>query len=227
MALFLSRIGTFSARRAWLVIVVWSLVLIAAVAGAFGLGGKLSSSMTLDGTAAQSVIDQLEKSFPSASRGSAQMVFHKTDGAAFTDAEIAAIDRALTQTTEVVGVDGVLNPFESQAMKDAKVAQLTSSRAQLDAAPAQLAAAQAEIDSGWAQIAAAESELASGQNQVSAGSAQATASHAELMANKTALQSALAGAIGAGAPQAQIDGLSAQLQQVMGGLAQVDASLQA
>jgi RND superfamily putative drug exporter len=226
MASLLSRLGTFSARRAWLVIVVWSLVLIATVGGAFGLGGKLSSSMTLDGTAAQSVIDQLEESFPSASRGSAQMVFHKTNGVAFTQAEIAAIDKALAQTTEIVGVDGVANPFTSQATKDAKVAQLTSSRAQLDAAPAQLAAAQSEIDSGWAQIAAAEAELASGQEQVSAGSAQATSVHAELMASKTALQSALAGAIAAGAPQVQIDGLTAQLQQVVGGLVQVDASLQ-
>ena len=197
MASLLSRLGTFSARRAWLVIVVWSLVLVATVGGALGLGGKLSSSMTLDGTAAQSVIDQLEESFPAASRGSAQMVFHKTNGEAFTEAEIAAIDRALIQTTEVVGVDGVLNPFTSQAMKDAKVAQLTSSRAQLDAAPAQLTAAQAEIDAGWAQIGAAEAELASGQRQVSAGSAQATSSQAELKASKAALQNALAGAIAA------------------------------
>ena len=226
MATLLSRLGQFSARRAWLVIIVWSLVLVAAVGGALGLGGKLSSTLTLDGTPAQSVIDQLEKSFPKASRGSAQMVFHKTDGTAFTAIEISAIDAALAKTSDIIGVDGVLNPFTGQAAKDAKVAQLAASRAQLDAAPGQMASAQAEIDAGRAQIADAEAKLASGQSQVTAGETQATAAHADLSAQKTALQSALASAVAAGAPQAQIDGLNAQLQQVMGGLAQVDASLQ-
>ena len=221
MARFLYWLGNFSARRAWLVIGSWVLILGVALGAALGLGGTLSSTVTLDGTPAQSVIDQLAKSFPAASRGSAQVVFHKTDGSPFSSAETAAINQALAAATNVSGVDAVLNPFEAQAAKDQKVAELKASRAQLDAAPAELADALAQIIAGRAQITAAETQLDLGQSDVTNGRAQLASKKSELTASLGQLDAALAQAVGAGAPQAQIDALTTQRQQLRDGLAQV------
>jgi len=221
MARFLYWLGNFSARRAWLVIGSWVLILGVALGAALGLGGTLSSTVKLDGTPAQSVIDQLAKSFPAASRGSAQVVFHKTDGSSFSSAETAAINQALAAATNVSGVDAVLNPFEAQAAKDQKVAELRASRAQLDAAPAELADALAQIDAGRAQITAAETQLDLGQSDVTNGRAQLASKKSELTASLGQLDAALAQAVGAGAPQAQIDALTTQRQQLRVGLAQV------
>ena len=66
MASLLSRLGLFSARRAWLVVTAWVIVLLAMVGAVVGFGGSLSSNMTLNGTPSQTVIDELKKSFPDA-----------------------------------------------------------------------------------------------------------------------------------------------------------------
>jgi RND superfamily putative drug exporter len=187
VAQFLYRLGRFSAKRAWLVIGTWVLVLGLAVGAAMGLGGKFSSSMTLDGTAAQSVIDQLKVSFPDASRGSAQVVFHKNDGTAFTASDQAAISAALESTTTISNVSGVLNPFQAQATKDQKVAELADAQAQLAKAPAKLAEAQATIDDGWKQLAAGEAKLADSQKQLDAGIAAMGGMNAQLAASQAAI----------------------------------------
>lgn len=64
MASLLARLGLFSARRAWLVVSAWVLLLLAMVGAVVGFGGSLSSNLTLNGTPSQTVIDQLKESFP-------------------------------------------------------------------------------------------------------------------------------------------------------------------
>ena len=224
MAQFLYRLGRFSAKRAWLVIATWVLILGLAVGAALGLGGKFSSSMTLDGTPAQSVIDQLKQSFPSASRGSGQVVFHKSDGKPFTPAEKAAIAAALESTTTITNVDGVMNPFEAQAIKDKKTAELADAQAKLKNASSDMAAGQKKIDDGWAAIAAAEAKLAAGQKEVTANIRQVDTAREGLVTNEAQLNAAIAQAISGGAPAGQIQALQAQLAQVRAGIAQLDAS---
>ncbi len=215
MAQLLFRLGQFSAKRAWLIVATWVLVLGLAMGAAFGLGGKLSSSMTLNGTPAQTVIDQLKKSFPSASRGSGQVVFHTTTGEPFTASQKSAINKALESTSALASVDGVMNPFTAQAAKDAKIAELADAQKKLANAPADLAAAQAKIDDGRKQIAAAQAKLDAGQKQVTAGVAQVAAARPGLLTNKAQLEAALAQAPGNAT-------LTAQLAQVNGGLAKLD-----
>ena len=224
MAQFLYRLGRFSAKRAWLVIGAWVLVLGLAVGAAMGLGGKFSSSMTLDGTPAQSVIDQLKQSFPSASRGSGQVVFHKSDGTPFTASEKAAIAAALEATTKITNVDGVMNPFEAQAIKDQKTVELADAQAKLAKAPADMAAGQTKIDEGWAAIRAAEAKLADGQKEVTANIRQVDTAREGLVTNESQLTAAIAQAIAGGAPAQQISTLQGQLAQVRAGIAQLDAS---
>lgn len=201
----------------------WVVVFAATLAAALGLGGKFSSDMTIDGTPAQTVIDRLTTSFPQASRGSAQVLFHKTDGVAFTAEEQRAIAAALTSVTKVSGVDSVLDPFATQATKDVKTAELAAAQAQLAAAPGQFVTAQQSIDSGFGQIAAAEATLSDSQAQITAGVQQVSTSRADLEATKSQVVDAIAQAQASGYPADQIAGLTQQLQQVSGGLAELDA----
>lgn len=206
MAKLLYRLGQFSARRAWVVIVVWLLALVGVSTAALTLGGSFSANLTLSGTPAQQVIDDLKKNFPEASRGNAQIVFHAENGKPFTEEQKTAIAGQLTEAATLDGVSGVLNPFETQAAKDAAAQELADSQAKLDAAPAQFAEAQAQIDAGWAQLrqqeqaataqtqnltaaqlAARRAQLAAGQAQLAAAKAQLEASQAELDTQKAQL----------------------------------------
>ena len=76
MSILLYRLGQFSFRRPWVFITVWLLVL----AGIFALiiaGGspKISTAVTIDGTEAQNVIDELQEEFPEMSGGQGTIVF--------------------------------------------------------------------------------------------------------------------------------------------------------
>ena len=158
----------------------WIVIFGVALSAALGLGGKFSSSMTLDGTPAQAVIDQLKHSFPSASRGSGQVVFHKTDGSPFTATEKARISVALEATTKISNVDGVMNPFEAQATKDQKIADLVDAQVKVDKAPSQFASAQKQIDAGWKQLDSAETKIATSQTQLNETRSQLGGSNAQL-----------------------------------------------
>jgi len=94
LATLLYKLGLISARRAWLVLVSWIVLLVVTAGLALSLGGKLTTSISIDGVPSQEVVDQLQETFPQASRASGQIVFHKPDGK-FDQADIDAITKAL------------------------------------------------------------------------------------------------------------------------------------
>ncbi|MBC7760867.1 MAG: MMPL family transporter [Candidatus Saccharibacteria bacterium] len=209
MASLLYRLGRFSARRAWLVIVSWVVILGLAV-GAFALfGGTLTSSVSIPGTATQKVSDELAAKFPSASGGRGTVIFTTTDDSAFTDAQKTAIGDLLTRTVDLADVKAATNPFDTQAQIDdqtqqvvdgrqkiaAGTAQLDAGQAQIDAATAQAKAGQTQLDASRAQaeaagqLAAAQSTLDAQQAQIDAGTAAIAAQQTTLTASRTALAS--------------------------------------
>ena len=95
MSQLLYRLGQFATRRAWLVLVGWLTIFGIAGALAATSGGAFTTAMTIDGVPAQKTIDKLQSSFPDASRGTGQVIFHTANGKAFTEAEKAAIAKAL------------------------------------------------------------------------------------------------------------------------------------
>jgi RND superfamily putative drug exporter len=195
MASLLYRLGRFSARRAWLVIVSWVVVL-GLAGGAFALfGGTLSSAVSIPGTATQEVSDELAEKFPAASGGRGTVVFTTTDDTAFTEEQKTAIGELLAETVDLDEVKATTNPFDTQAQIDAGAQQVEDGRAQLEAGTAQLDAGQAQIDAATAQI-------ASGRAQLEAARAQAEA----------------AGQLEAALPQ-----LEAQQAQIEAGAAQIAA----
>ena len=193
MASLLYRLGRFSARRAWLVIVAW-VVILGLAGGAFALfGGTLTSAVSIPGTATQKVSDELAEKFPAASGGRGTVVFTTTDDSAFTDAQKTAIADLLTETEGLDDVKATTNPFDTQAQLDESAQKIVDGRAQI-------ADATAQLDAGQAQIDAAKAQAAAGQAQLDAARAQA-----------------------AGAPASVLARLDAQQAQIDAGTAQIDA----
>lgn len=230
MSELLYRLGKFSARRAWTVIIAWIMALGLSVGIALGAGGTFTSAMTIDGLPAQATIDKLQTTFPDASRGVGQIIVHTTDGSEFTEADRAAVAEALAAVAALDGVNETIDPFVTQA-------ELDTQRADAAAAPDKLADAQAKIDDGQkkvteglAELDAAvidiekgKTELARAQSELDAGAAELETTKTSLIGNRDQLEAAITQMEMGGAPDAQIDPYRAQLAQVMAGLEQVAA----
>ncbi len=208
MASLLYRLGRFSARKAWSVVVAW-LLLLALAAGAFAVfGGTLTSAVTIPGTATQEVSDQLAEKFPAASGGLGTVVFTTTDDSGFTDAQKAEIGKLLEKTTALESVKGTTNPFVVQGQLAEQSQQITSGRQQI-------ADGKAQLDAGQAQVDAAEAQLDAGQQQLDAARAQAEAA-GQLEAAGPQLD----------AQQAEIDAGTAQIVETQAKLDQTRIELE-
>jgi RND superfamily putative drug exporter len=214
MANLLYKLGQFSARRAWLVIVAWVLILAATSGLMLTFGGKLSTTMSLPGTPSQLVIDDLKKSFPEATNGSGEVVLHKTDGKAFTPAEKALIADLLAKVEALPSVSSAMNPFETEAELKKNRAEVLDGQAKLDSAPEELKTAQAKLDDGAAQ-------LEKSQDELNAGKIKLAAAEKDLVAKLAQVDGAIAQMKAGGAPQAQIDALLGNRAQIVAGQAEI------
>ncbi|QNO37675.1 MMPL family transporter [Protaetiibacter sp. SSC-01] len=159
MAELLYRLGRLAARRAGWVIGVWALVL-ALTAGAFAaFFGGLSNSFDIPGTASSEVIDELQERLPEYSGAAGMVVFHTDDGSQLTDAQRTAISQLAADTSDLVDVAEVVDPFDAEQQRADQLAQVEAGRAQLDEARAQLDGGQAQLDAGRAQLDAARAQL--------------------------------------------------------------------
>ena len=123
MANLLYRIGAGAARRAWLVIVSW-LVVLGIAAGAFlAFGGTLVSSFSIPGTETDRVNGLLEENLGTTG-SSASVVFHTEDGSAIDADQQAAIADALAEVGELDGVESTVDPFATVAQMQEQAAGL-------------------------------------------------------------------------------------------------------
>ncbi|MEN2740585.1 MMPL family transporter [Microbacterium sp. X-17] len=180
MANLLYRLGRFSGRRPWVVIVGWIVALGLAVGGLLAFGGTLATSFSIPGTETQRVNDQLKAAMPDLTGLSATVVFQSEDGA-FTDVQKTEIGQLLTRVGELDGIVGTTNPFTAQAQRDQQAQQLADGQAQIDAARAQLQAAAgqlpaAQLQDATAQLDARAQQLADGRTLLDAASAIRTVS---------------------------------------------------
>jgi putative drug exporter of the RND superfamily len=210
LATLLYKLGLFSARKAWQVIVAWIVLLAITTGLALSLGGKLTTSISVDGVPSQNVVDQLQTSFPDASRGSGQVVFFKESGS-FTDADRAAITAALEEVETLPEVSEAINPFTVQAeIRDGEKEILDGKK--------ELADAEKKIAEGEAELVNAEAEIADGESQIAEGLKT-------LAATKKDLESKLA-QVNAGLKQMQDAGLPASAQaELLGNKAQIEGGL--
>ncbi|RUP85161.1 MMPL family transporter, partial [Kocuria sp. HSID17590] len=139
MARLLYRLGKSAAAHAWAVILVWLAVLALAVGGVALSGVNLSNAVTIPGTETQNLADRLKAEMPEANQGTGRVVFHTTDGSAFTQAQKDGVADALKATQDVSGVASTVNPFERQQQLDDGRQQLKDGRAKLDQGEKQIA----------------------------------------------------------------------------------------
>tara|TARA_B110000093_G_scaffold141973_1_gene152942 strand:+ start:110 stop:2683 length:2574 start_codon:yes stop_codon:yes gene_type:complete len=159
MAQLLYRLGKFSAKRAFAVIAIWVLLIGTAGAGALLAGGKLGTTMTLDGIPSQDLATSLQETFPEAARASGQVVFHKADGVEFSMAEISGISNVLDSVKALIAVDDVADPFITQATLDSQRADLAAGLVAISDGKAEIKTNQASLDAGQDQLDAAKSDL--------------------------------------------------------------------
>jgi len=198
MAELLYRLGKFSARRAIAVIAIWLLLIGTAGAAALLSGGKLGTTMTLDGIPSQDLATSLQETFPEAARASGQVVFHKADGAEFSVTEVSGIADVLGNVKAMTEVDDVADPFVTQNTLDNQ---------------------RTDLAAGLVAISDAKAEIETNQTQLDAGQAQLDVARAGLEAQATALQQTLDDMVANNAPGTEQ--VKAALAQVQGGLDQV------
>lgn len=227
MSQLLYRLGQFASRRAWLVVIGWLTVFGLAGGIAATSGGVFTTAMTIDGVPSQQTIDKLQSSFPDASRGTGQVIFHTANGLPFTEDEKATIAEALDGAAGLPAVSETIDPFTAQS-------ELNDQRDELSQAPDKIAAAQAKIDKGLAKVADGRDKLAQAQKDLAAGIRELAANEKTLLAGEKELKRQEEIAL---ATQAHLEAVVAQLlalgdaapadqlAEAQGGLAQVTAGL--
>jgi RND superfamily putative drug exporter len=229
LAKLLQRLGLFSAKRAWLVVISWFLILVSAGSWAVLGMGKLSTSMAIDGVPAQTVIDELKKSFPEAARGSGSVVFHKVDGSAFTYDEKTAIAEILDHVKTMEAVADTIDPFKLAVTKAEAEAKIADGKVKVAEAKATIAENEQKVADGEAQLVSAKSKLDSAANQLKAAKAQLAAGKADYETAKANLSAAQAGVayllMTEGATGANYLAAVALVNQMTAGIAQYEAGL--
>jgi RND superfamily putative drug exporter len=225
MAEFLYRIGQFSARRAWLVIITWMLLLGAGVTAMLLSGGKLATTLSISGTPSQQIIDELRDKFPDASRGTAQVVFYSENGTKFSAAQEAAITAALDSVAAGENVYSVVNPFTTAAERASQLQELEDGAAKLAEAEQTIVEQEGKLLDAPAQIAAGRKTIAQKVSELKAGESQARAGLKTIDDQLAQVQSALEALVAAQAPVEQLAPLEASKAQLVAARAGVVAQL--
>ncbi|MEO7147404.1 MAG: MMPL family transporter, partial [Terrimesophilobacter sp.] len=116
MATLLYRLGRFSFRRPWRIIVTWFVLLIAILGAGIALGGQSQESFVIPGTESQQALDRLDAVFPQVSGASAEAVYVAPAGTQVSDyrGTIESMGRALRN---IDGINSVTTPFDRYAAK--------------------------------------------------------------------------------------------------------------
>ncbi|CAQ00491.1 MMPL family transporter [Clavibacter sepedonicus] len=173
MASVLYRLGSMAARRAWLVIVSWVVILGIGVGSFLAFAGTLGNSFDIPGTASGAVTDELAQTLPDTAGGTGTVVYRTTDGSAFTDQQKQDISALATSAGDLPGVARVVDPFAVTQQRADQAAQLQSGDAQITAGRTQLDAAQQQLDAGKAQLDAGQQQLTAARQQAEAAGAPA------------------------------------------------------
>ncbi|MDY0983946.1 MMPL family transporter [Microbacterium sp. CFBP9023] len=173
MASLLFRLGSFAARKAWTVIVSWVIILGLGVGAFLTLGGTLSNSFDIPGTASGAVTDQLAEKLPDTAGGTGTVVYQTTEGSAFTEQQKQEISALAKSAEDLDGVASVIDPFDAQQQQAVQAQDLADGKDQIEGGRAQLDAGQAQLDEGRTQLEAGLDQLTTARSQAEAGGAPA------------------------------------------------------
>jgi RND superfamily putative drug exporter len=106
---WLERLGGFSARRHWIVIVAWVLILGGLLAAKSAFGGEYVNNYNVPGTQSDDGLNRLNDTFSTQGGYSGQIVFRAKTGTLTPDA--AAIDQSTANISKLPDVIKAVSPF--------------------------------------------------------------------------------------------------------------------
>jgi len=110
----LHRLGELAARRKWVVLGCWVVLVAALIAVSRTAGSNTSNNLSLPGTDSQAASDLLAARFPPQQNGSNPVVFHVQTGKV-TDADAKqAIEASYTRVKTLPHVAAAVNPFSQR-----------------------------------------------------------------------------------------------------------------
>lgn len=190
MAELLYRLGRFSARHAWPVIISWIVILGLAVGSFLAFGGTLSTSFSIPGTETSKVTDRLADKMPSASGATGTVVFHSEDGDALSKSQQSEIGSLLEDTEGRNGVDSTTDPFATQDERQSNADDVEDGKKKIDDGLTDLDDGQDQLDDGFDRIDQAQEQLDTARSQTDdpAALAQLDSQQQELDAQKDGLE---------------------------------------
>ncbi|MEX3610451.1 MMPL family transporter [Rothia sp. LK2588] len=170
MSQFLYRVGSFAARKAWVVITIWVLIL-AGLAGAFtAFKGELSDTITIPGTQAQQLQETISQKFDSnLSAATGMVVLETADGKPFTDQQKKDVASVVKQVEGIGQVEQVLDPFATADKISSGREELKKNQGKIDEGYKQLEGGQQKVDDAAKQIEPNQKKLDETQAAIDSG----------------------------------------------------------
>jgi putative drug exporter of the RND superfamily len=107
----LKRLGGFAARRYWIFIVAWLIILAGVLAASHAYGGKYVNNYTVPGSGSQNGLNLLNSEYPQQGGYGGQIVFHASHGTVAQ--QQTAVNQATTNVSKLSGVIKAVSPFAS------------------------------------------------------------------------------------------------------------------
>jgi RND superfamily putative drug exporter len=109
--ILLERLAGVAARRHWIFIIVWVIVLGGLVAAKHAFGGEYVNNYTISGSDSAAGLDVLNKTFPQQGGYGGQIVFHARSGK--VSAQESAVNQSVSNVSKLPDVIKAVSPFAS------------------------------------------------------------------------------------------------------------------
>ena len=113
MNILLQRLGGLAARRHWIFIIAWILVLAGLLIVKHSYGGEYVNNYTVSGSDSAAGLDVLNKTFPQQGGYGGQIVFQAPKGT--VTAQQSAVNQSVTNVSKLPGVIKAISPFASSS----------------------------------------------------------------------------------------------------------------
>ena len=107
----LERLAGFAARKHWVIIIAWLVILGGLLAARHAYGGEYVNNYTVSGSDSAAGIDVVNSTFPQQGGFGGQIVFHARSGT--VSAQESAVNQATTNVSKLPNVIKAVSPFSS------------------------------------------------------------------------------------------------------------------